>query len=138
MLRVIEDGVVIPVGSNKPGVVDVRIISATNHNLRKLIEENEFREDLYFRIRGVDIYLPALRERPQDIPPLVWNFLQEAVEETGSRVTGITDAAMRILVGYEWPGIRQLKNRSARWSSCATATRLTSRTCRRKSPCDGN
>jgi len=111
LLRVIEDGVVIPVGSNKPTIVDVRIISATNQNLRKLIEQNRFREDLYFRIRGVDVSLPPLRERPEDIPLLARHFLEEAVEDTGSKVTGITEAAMRILAGYEWPGnIRQLKN----------------------------
>ena len=111
LLRVIEDGVVVPVGSNKPTVVDVRVISATNQSLRKLIEQNKFREDLYFRIRGVDITLPALREKAEDIPILAEHFLQEAVEETGSKVTGITDAAMRVLTGYEWPGnIRQLKN----------------------------
>jgi DNA-binding NtrC family response regulator len=111
LLRVIEDGVVVPVGSNKPTVVDVRIISATNQNLRKLIEQNKFREDLYFRIRGVDVSLPPLRDRPEDIPPLARHFLEEAVEETGSKVTGITEAVMRVLIAYEWPGnIRQLKN----------------------------
>ena len=111
LLRVIEDGVVIPVGSNKPTVVDVRIISATNQNLRKLIEQNKFREDLYFRIRGVDMSLPPLRDRPEDIPLLARHFLDEAVEETGSKVTGVTEAAMRVLAAYEWPGnIRQLKN----------------------------
>jgi DNA-binding NtrC family response regulator len=111
LLRVIEDGVVIPVGSNKPTVVDVRIISATNQNLRRLIEQNKFREDLYFRIRGVEIHLPSLRERSEDVPLLIRHFLAEAAEETGSKVTGITDAAMRILAGHEWPGnIRQLRN----------------------------
>ena len=111
LLRVIEDGVVTPVGSNKATVVDVRIISATNHNLTKLIERNAFRQDLYFRIRGVNIVLPALRERPEDIPILAEHFLREAVEDTGSKVTGFTEAAMSILAGYEWPGnIRQLKN----------------------------
>ena len=111
LLRVIEDGVVIPVGSNKPTVVDVRIISATNQNLRKLIEQNRFREDLYFRIRGVEMSLPPLRDRPEDIPLLARHFLDEAVGETGSKVTGITEAAMRVLTTCEWPGnIRQLKN----------------------------
>ncbi len=111
LLRVLEDGVVTPVGSNKTTVVDVRVISATNHNLTKLIERNTFRQDLYFRIRGVNLVLPALRERPEDIPILAEHFLREAVEDTGSKVTGITEAAMSILVGYEWPGnIRQLKN----------------------------
>ena len=111
LLRVIEDGVVIPVGSNKPTVVDVRIISATNQNLTKRIEQHEFREDLYFRIRGVNLSLPALRDRSEDIPPLVEHFLREAVEETGSGVTGITESALNLLSSYEWPGnIRQLKN----------------------------
>lgn len=111
LLRVIEDGIVIPVGSNKPTVVDVRIISATNQSLPKLIEEKKFRQDLYFRIKGVNISLPALRDRAEDIPELVEYFLEEAVEEVGSKVTGITDAALTILSNFDWPGnIRQLRN----------------------------
>lgn len=111
LLRVIEDGVVVPVGSSKATVVDVRIISATNRSLTKLIEQKEFREDLYFRIRGVSVRLPSLRERTVDIPILAEHFLQEAVEETGSKVKGFTPAAMGALTTYEWPGnIRQLRN----------------------------
>ncbi len=111
LLRVLEDGLVIPVGSSKAISVDVRVISATNHSLNKLIEQNKFREDLYFRIKGVNVSLPPLRERPEDIPLLVEHFLQEAVEEIGSNVRGVTDAAMQILVGHDWPGnVRQLKN----------------------------
>jgi DNA-binding NtrC family response regulator len=111
LLRVLEDGIVTPVGANKATVVDVRVISATNHNLTKLIERDTFRQDLYFRIRGVNVVLPPLRERPEDIPILARHFLEEAVEETGSKVTGITEAALGILAAYEWPGnIRQLKN----------------------------
>jgi two-component system response regulator HydG len=111
LLRVIEDGVVIPVGGNKPVIVDVRIISATNHDLAKLVEEKKFREDLYFRIKGVSVSVPALRQRPEDIPLLADFFLKEATAETGSKVTGITDAAMNILTSYDWPGnIRQLRN----------------------------
>jgi DNA-binding NtrC family response regulator len=111
LLRVIEDGIVIPVGSNKSIVVDVRIISATNHDLTKLVEEKKFRQDLYFRIKGVSISLPALRDRPEDIPELVDYFIKEAAAEIGSEVTGITEAAQSILVNYDWPGnIRQLKN----------------------------
>jgi two-component system response regulator HydG len=111
LLRVIEDGIVIPVGSNKPIVVDVRVISATNHDLTELIEEKKFREDLYFRIKGVSVSLPSLRERAEDISEFVRYFLKEAVEETGSKVTGITEPAMTILTNYEWPGnIRQLRN----------------------------
>ena len=111
LLRVIEDGVVVPVGANKPIFVDVRIISATNHDLTKLIEEKKFRQDLYFRIKGVSITLPALRERTEDIPILTAYFIKEAASETGSQVTGITDAAQTILNGFDWPGnIRQLRN----------------------------
>jgi len=111
LLRVIEDGVVMPVGSNKPIVVDVRLISATNHDLTKLIEEKKFRQDLYFRIKGVSITLPALKDRAEDIPALTEFFIKEAVAETGSKVTGITEAAQEILNHYSWPGnIRQLRN----------------------------
>ncbi len=111
LLRVIEDGIVIPVGSNKQTVVDVRIISATNQSLTKLIEEKKFRQDLYFRIKGVSISLPALRDRPEDIPELIEYFLKEAATEVGSKVTGITDAAQTILSHFDWPGnIRQLRN----------------------------
>ncbi|MFB0554558.1 MAG: sigma-54 interaction domain-containing protein, partial [Phycisphaerae bacterium] len=111
LLRVIEDGIVIPVGSNKQTVVDVRIISATNQSLTKLIEEKRFRQDLYFRIKGVNISLPALRDRVEDIPEFIEYFLKEATTEVGSKVTGITDAAQTILSSYDWPGnIRQLRN----------------------------
>ncbi|UCE99830.1 MAG: sigma-54-dependent Fis family transcriptional regulator [Planctomycetota bacterium] len=111
LLRFLEDGIVIPVGSHKPTVVDVRVISATNQDLIKLIEEKKFRQDLYFRIKGVSITLPALRDRAEDMPALSEYFLKEAVTETGSPVTGITDAAMAVLMSYNWPGnIRQLRN----------------------------
>ena len=111
LLRVIEDGVVIPVGGNKPVVVDVRIISATNHDLTNLVEEKKFRQDLYFRIKGVSVSVPPLRQRREDIPVLADFFLKEAVGKTGSKVVGFTDAAANILASYEWPGnIRQLRN----------------------------
>ncbi len=111
LLRVIEDGVVIPVGGNRPVLSDVRIISATNHDLAKLVEEKKFREDLYFRIKGVSISVPPLRERREDIPLLANFFLKEAAGETGSKVDGVIDSVMNIFAGYEWPGnIRQLRN----------------------------
>jgi two-component system response regulator HydG len=111
LLRVIEDGVIIPVGSNKQTLVDVRIISATNQNLPELIEQKKFRQDLYFRIKGVNISLPALRDRLEDMPELVEHFLTEAAAEVGSKVTGITDRALKALANYDWPGnIRQLRN----------------------------
>jgi DNA-binding NtrC family response regulator len=111
LLRVIEDGIVVPVGSNKAISVDVRIISATNQNLPELIDKKLFRQDLYFRIKGVNISLPALRDRTEDIPVLASHFLKEAASEVGSKVTGINNAALAALSKYDWPGnIRQLRN----------------------------
>jgi len=111
LLRVVEDGIVVPVGSSRPIGVDVRLISATNQSLPNLINEKKFRQDLYFRIKGVNISLPSLAERAEDIPELTMHFLKEAAAETGSKVAGITDAAMNVLASYDWPGnIRQLRN----------------------------
>jgi two-component system response regulator HydG len=111
LLRVIEDGVVIPVGSNKSIVVDVRIISATNQDLPTLIDQKKFRQDLYFRIKGVSVSLPDLSDRAEDIPDFIRYFIAEAVSETGSKVTGITQSAVNILTAFNWPGnIRQLRN----------------------------
>jgi DNA-binding NtrC family response regulator len=111
LLRVIEDGVVIPVGSNKSIVVDVRIISATNQDLPTLIDQKKFRQDLYFRIKGVSVSLPDLSDRAEDIPDFIRYFIAEAVSETGSKVTGITQPAVNILTAFNWPGnIRQLRN----------------------------
>jgi two-component system response regulator HydG len=111
LLRVLEDGIIVPVGSTRSVVVDVRLISATNQNFQTLIEEKSFREDLYFRIKGVNITLPSLRDRSEDIPLLIDFFVQEAAQEIGSRVNGVTDSAMAILCAYEWPGnIRQLRH----------------------------
>lgn len=111
LLRVLEDGIVVPVGSNKPVVVDVRVISATNHDLTKLIEEKKFRQDLYFRIKGVSLTVPPLRTRIEDIPELANNFLRQTADEIGKKIKGFSDAAMSILINYAWPGnIRQLRN----------------------------
>jgi DNA-binding NtrC family response regulator len=111
LLRVLEDGIVVPVGATKPIIVDVRVISATNHDLTKLIEEKKFRQDLYFRIKGVSITVPPLRNRIEDIPELVNYFIKQTVAETGKHIKGISDTAMGILMNYLWPGnIRQLRN----------------------------
>jgi two-component system response regulator HydG len=89
----------------------VRIISATNRELTSLIDENKFRQDLYFRIKGVSVTLPALRERTEDIAPLIDYFLKEAAGEVGSKVSGVTESALAILKNHDWPGnIRQLRN----------------------------
>ncbi|MBN1816635.1 MAG: sigma-54-dependent Fis family transcriptional regulator [Sedimentisphaerales bacterium] len=111
LLRVLEDGVVLPVGSNKPSKVDVRVISATNHDLAKLVEEKKFRQDLYFRIKGVSVVLPPLRQRREDIEEMFGYFLKQACEDLGRDIHRITEPAMNILVSYHWPGnIRQLRH----------------------------
>jgi two-component system response regulator HydG len=111
LLRVLEDGLILPVGGTAAVKVDVRVISATNQNLAKLVEEKKFRQDLYFRIKGVSVTLPALRNRPQDIPELFGYFLRQACQEIGMDIHRITEPAMRALMSYFWPGnIRQLRN----------------------------
>ncbi|HDS85312.1 MAG TPA: sigma-54-dependent Fis family transcriptional regulator [Phycisphaerales bacterium] len=111
LLRVLEDGLVLPVGGSTPIKVDVRVISATNHDLAKQVEEKQFRQDLYFRIKGVSVTLPPLRNRPQDIPELFGYFLKQACEEIGTNIHLITEPAMRALMSYSWPGnIRQLRH----------------------------
>jgi DNA-binding NtrC family response regulator len=110
LLRVIEDGLVFPVGSTKSIVVDVRVISATNHDLTKLVEDKKFRQDLYFRLRGVSITLPPLRHRLEDIPELFGYFLNQTTTALGRDIHRITEAAMTILINFGWPGnIRQLR-----------------------------
>lgn len=111
LLRVLEDGVIRPVGASHSIVVDVRVISATNHDLAALVEQKKFRQDLYFRIKEAAVTLPPLRKRPQDIPELFGYFLKGACEDTGRDIHLITEPAMRALMAYSWPGnIRQLRN----------------------------
>lgn len=114
LLRVLENGEVVRVGSNKPVHVDVRIVSATNTNLEERIKEKRFREDLYFRLAGVTIKIPPLRERAEDIPQLIDHFIKlanDAHPETSGKVAGVTPEARRALMGFDWPGnVRQLRN----------------------------
>lgn len=111
LLRVLEDGEVVRVGSNEPIRVDVRVISATNTDIATRVEGKEFREDLYFRIKGATITIPPLRERREDIPVLIEHFIRNAGEAHGSKVKGLTPDARRLMMAYPWPGnIRQLRN----------------------------
>ena len=111
LLRILEDQIVVPVGSTTGFKVDVRIISATNHDLEQAIEDKTFRQDLYFRIRGVSIDIPPLRERREDISLLLDHFVHEFAESEGRSVKGFTPAAIRILKSYDWPGnVRELRN----------------------------
>ncbi|MGA2439921.1 MAG: sigma-54 dependent transcriptional regulator [Tepidisphaeraceae bacterium] len=110
LLRVLENGEVVRMGSNEPIEVDVRLISATNRKLEEMVAEKQFREDLFFRIKGVTLSLPPLRERREDIPLLMHYFLQEFAEKYKKELEGITPAAQQMLVSYGWPGnVRQLR-----------------------------
>jgi two-component system response regulator HydG len=111
LLRVLEDQVVVPVGATSGKQVDVRIICATNQDLDKRVEESHFRQDLYFRIRGVNIIIPPLRERRQDIPLLLEHLVSEFSQSEDRKVKGFTPAALRTLKSYDWPGnVRELRN----------------------------
>lgn len=111
LLRVLEDKEFERVGGIETISVDVRLIAATNKNLEKAIEDGKFREDLYYRLRGVTIDLPPLRQRKEDIPLLVETFIKQSARLNNVKVKGITDQAMQFLIEYDWPGnVRELKN----------------------------
>jgi len=111
LLRVLESFKFEPVGSNQTREVNVRVILATNENLSQLVAKGEFREDLFYRINVMNISLPALRDRREDIGPLARHFLEKYRDEALHPVSGISDAAMRLLTEYDWPGnARELEN----------------------------
>lgn len=111
LLRVIQEGEFEKVGDSRRVKVDVRIIAATNKDLKKAVEMREFRQDLYYRLRVVPIHLPPLRERKDDIPLLVTHFISRFNKETGKKVTHVSPEAMEILMAYDYPGnIRELEN----------------------------
>ncbi|MCC7146005.1 MAG: sigma-54-dependent Fis family transcriptional regulator [Phycisphaeraceae bacterium] len=111
LLRVLESGEVVRVGSNEVRHVDVRLISATNRDLSAQVKEGRFREDLYFRIRGVEINLPPLRQRPEDIPILAEHFVRQFAQQANRPVQAIAEDVQQALMRYPWPGnVRQLIN----------------------------
>ncbi len=111
LLRVLQEKTIEPVGGEKSIHVDVRVVSATNRNLRKMVKEGGFREDLYYRLCVVPLELPPLRERKKDIPLIVDGVLKKVCAETGKESYRIDDQAMRLLISYNWPGnVRELIN----------------------------
>lgn len=112
LLRILQDRKFMPVGGNREIKTNARIVAATNRNLEKMIEDDEFREDLFYRLNVMPIFLPPLRERVDDIPALVQTFIRKfAAVHKESPITGISDEALRVLMAYRWPGnIRELEN----------------------------
>lgn len=111
LLRVLHNGFFYRVGGTQPVKVDVRIIAATNRNLEEMISEGRFRSDLYYRLNVVTIKIPPLRERTEDIPELVYRFIQGYALQYGQAVPRIEPEAMAALVNYPWPGnVRELRN----------------------------
>jgi DNA-binding NtrC family response regulator len=111
LLRVLQEKEFERVGGTKPIRVDTRIISTTNRNLEKAIEEGRFREDLYFRLNVIPIKIPSLRERKEDIPALVEHFIKKYNVENRKEVNAIDPDAMMMLMGHSWPGnVRELEN----------------------------
>ena len=111
LLRALQEGEIDPVGAKKPVKVNFRLISATNRNMIQQVKDGKFREDLYYRLNVFPIFVPPLRERPQDIPELARHFAARFAAEEGKRVAGIGERTMRLLKAYKWPGnVRQLEN----------------------------
>jgi two-component system response regulator AtoC len=111
LLRVLQERVIRRVGGNEPIPVDVRIIAATNRDLKKQVEEGGFREDLYYRLNVVTIHVPPLRERPEDIPLLAHHFLRRWATATGKAVTGLAPEVLARLMAHPWPGnVRELEH----------------------------
>jgi transcriptional regulator with PAS, ATPase and Fis domain len=111
LLRVLEERQIERLGSPRSIRVNVRIIAATHRNLEQRIADSTSREDLFYRLNVFPIHVPALRERADDIPALVWRFVKECGKAFGKRIETISDSDMRELERYAWPGnIRELRN----------------------------
>lgn len=111
LLRILQEGTYMPVGATTPKKVSVRVIAATNKNLKEMIAKGEFREDLYYRINVINVALPALRERPEDIPVLMDFFLQKRCEEAGLPLKTFSKKCLEKMLDHTWPGnVRELQN----------------------------
>ena len=111
LLRVLQERSFVPLGSSNPVTVDVRIIAATNKNLKEEVKKKKFREDLFYRIHVIPIELPLLKDRKDDIPPLVEHFITKYRDLMGKKVKTISPAAMQKLMLHDWPGnVRELEN----------------------------
>jgi DNA-binding NtrC family response regulator len=129
LLRVLQDREFEPLGAERTQKVDVRVIAATNRDLRQLVSEGKFLEDLFYRLNVIPIEMPPLRDRREDIPPLVQHFVTRFAERTGKTIEGVDEKAMAELTRYEWPGnVRELENTIERAVVLSTEPLLTGRT----------
>jgi transcriptional regulator with PAS, ATPase and Fis domain len=111
LLRVLQEREIERIGGTRPVKIDVRIISATNRDLQELIQQGKFREDLYFRLNVINIHIPPLRERKEDIMPLTQVYLRNFNRKFCKNIKGLTDGAKQMLLSYHWPGnVRELMN----------------------------
>jgi len=125
LLRVLQDGEFARVGGNEGLKVDVRVIAASNVDLEKAVERGAFRRDLYYRLSVFPLTLPPLRERREDVHPLVIHFLEHYKQKTGRYVSGISRDALSALIGYDWPGnVRELENAIERAVIIASGRRI--------------
>ena len=111
LLRVLQEGTFLPVGATSPKKVNVRVIAATNKNLKEMIAKGEFREDLYYRINVINLVMPPLRDRKEDIPILCEHFLEQRCAEAGIPTKIISKKTLEKFLDYTWPGnVRELQN----------------------------
>jgi two-component system NtrC family response regulator len=129
LLRVLQDREFEPLGSERTQKVDVRVIAASNRDLRQMVATGKFQEDLYYRLNVIPITIPPLRERREDIPLLVEHFLRRYAQNSGKRIEGVDAGLMEELERYDWPGnVRELENTIERAVVLATGPRLTRET----------
>ncbi|NMA44112.1 MAG: sigma-54-dependent Fis family transcriptional regulator [Oligosphaeraceae bacterium] len=126
LLRVLENRQVERVGGSKPISIDVRLLAATNRDLKKMVAEGSFREDLYYRLNVVNLHLPPLRDRREDIEPLLNHYLQIAAEDNAKKINAFSSEAIKVLLSYDWPGnVRELRNAVERMVVFARGSTLT-------------
>ena len=125
LLRVLQERCLRPVGGTGEIAIDVRVIAATNRDLEKQVSENNFREDLYYRLNVIPIVVPPLRDRREDLPLLVNHFVKKYVPAAGKSIAGVNSESLTALATYEWPGnVRQLENTIERAVALATGEEL--------------
>jgi len=111
LLRVLQEREFEPLGSERSEKVDLRVITATNRDLRQMVAEGKFQEDLFYRLNVIPVVLPPLRERREDIPPLIEHFVRKHAQRTGRRIDRIDETVLAALQQYDWPGnVRELEN----------------------------